>query len=489
METTENKKNIPLFVLKIILNVIFYAVIIMLLLFSIMNINAGSSNEGFPNIFGKGILSVQSDSMTRSSEIEEYSGYEIGSFSSGDLLFVDVIDSSKGDVNSLQIGDVITYVDEINGSKALNSHRIVYIEYEDDNTTVKTVTTQGDLWASQKGVYDVNDGSTWYGDSQIELISDLSKIKGKVTGVVSGGGKVLDNLQANWLFYFIVPVLIFLLIEIFLVVKNIVDLKNSKNKLSVEEQKEQLKLELEAEKEKMRQEILAEMRAKEEANNQSNTDNNQNTIENKEEPKEDSSTTNINAEEEPIVIEDDTNSIEPQQEEVEEPTGQQETVEETIEPEPVEEHDEVVESTADEVNVDETKENNEEVKLQEEPVEEQTQETEEAIEETKTEDVIQPENESKEDIKDNTEEKLEEESKDSEQSNIEENKNVEVEDKKTTEPKKTIIKKSASTTKKTTSATKKPSTTTKKTTSSTTTKKSTSTKKNDTTKTKKGKSE
>ena len=68
----------------------------------------------------------------------------------------------------------------------------------------------------------------------------------------------------NWLFYFVIPVGIILLVEIFFVFKNILDLKNAKNREAIKNDKEAMKAELESEREKMRAEILAELKQSQE---------------------------------------------------------------------------------------------------------------------------------------------------------------------------------------------------------------------------------
>ena len=109
MENTnieEKKSNKVIFGLKIAGNVIFYAVIILLLIFSIMNIKAGSSNGGFPNIFGKGFLAVKTESMERENEMPtEYNDYSIGEIKKNDLVYEKVLNSKS--INNLKVGDVI----------------------------------------------------------------------------------------------------------------------------------------------------------------------------------------------------------------------------------------------------------------------------------------------------------------------------------------------------------------------------------------------
>ena len=94
-QTTEKKKKEPMTTkqkvmlgLRIAFNVVFYALIIALFLFSLMNIRGGNGTTNFPNIFGKGFLSVQSDSMERDESKKsqwptEWANYSIGEIKTG----------------------------------------------------------------------------------------------------------------------------------------------------------------------------------------------------------------------------------------------------------------------------------------------------------------------------------------------------------------------------------------------------------------------
>lgn len=271
IEVKKTTKEKVISIVKLVGNIVFYVVIIGLLLFSIMNINAGSKNGGFPNIFGKGFLAVQTDSMTRNGDRldELYADYEVGEFSRGDLLYANVVNEKN--INELQVGDVVTFFDT--SINALNTHRIIAIEY--DGEKIYTLTLQGDLSASLSGLYisssdpnydpEKNAMNNQYlissGNVQFIGGSDLELIKGKITGVAPGVGTKLEFVQQHWLWLFVVPVLVFLLIEVFLVVRNVMELKGAKQKAELASDKETMLAELEAQKEEMRRQILAELQA------------------------------------------------------------------------------------------------------------------------------------------------------------------------------------------------------------------------------------
>lgn len=245
-------RNMPLFVLKIVGNVIFYLIIIALLLFSIMNINGGNRKEGFPNIFGKGFLSVQSNSMD--GDLDD-------SFKTGDLLLVNVF--NKKDYNKLEVGQVVTFYDS--NLEALNSHRIVYISRDTEGNIV-SLAVQGDVSVKNFGTYDPTDDSKTQNNQFLLNRGDIanlsaSDIKGVMTSIWRGTGSTLDFLQTNWLWIFVLPVLLFLIFEVFMVVKNVMALKGEKQKLETTQSVEALKADLEQQKEALRAQILAELKA------------------------------------------------------------------------------------------------------------------------------------------------------------------------------------------------------------------------------------
>ncbi len=276
-------KQRTIFILKIVGNVIFYAIIFALFLFSIMNINAGRKH-GIPNLFGRGYLVVLTDSMNADEKAlpEEYKNYDIKQFKSyqaattttsayaGDLLNVQML--NRGDIDNLKIGDVITYWDDgievSDGSKgAFNTHRITYI-HKDENNKTDIIYTIGDRDVALFGLKDVESMTSserydYENQKYLDIFgeSNFSNIKAKVTSVNYGGAGLVNFVQNNWLFIFVIPIAIILVIEVILVVKNIFDLRREKNKAIDLADHEAQMAELQNEKERMRQELLAELRA------------------------------------------------------------------------------------------------------------------------------------------------------------------------------------------------------------------------------------
>ncbi|MCR5112631.1 MAG: hypothetical protein K6A63_01700 [Acholeplasmatales bacterium] len=209
----------------------------------------------------------RSDSLA---DPEEWKDYSIGGFEKGDLLKDSVFKQKNADTKHLKIGMVITFYDS--SLESLNTHRIVYV-HSDDNGKVDYVITQGDARAELQPYQLVTDDMTedeafaanaynyqLEGSGAIENVL-VTNIKGVVKSVTQGAGKVFDNIRDNYLFYFVLPVAALLILEVFLVIRNIMVLRGEKNKAELEGTREQMMSDLEKEKERMRQELLAEMRA------------------------------------------------------------------------------------------------------------------------------------------------------------------------------------------------------------------------------------
>jgi signal peptidase len=101
-------------ILSIIVNVVV-GVILIFVAFITVNIIA-SGGKGYTSLFGTAFVSVESNSMKGDGE---------DNFEKGDMLVIRVLSDEQK--NDLQVGDIITFYDNINGTKALNTHRIVSV--------------------------------------------------------------------------------------------------------------------------------------------------------------------------------------------------------------------------------------------------------------------------------------------------------------------------------------------------------------------------
>lgn len=223
----KSKQKLALKILKISVNTLFYIVIALLLVFSLANIQVKKEND-IANVFGRGFLSVQSDSM--SGDLED-------NFEKDDMVFVKMLNDS--DRENLEVGDIVTYFDLT--IRAFNTHRIVEI-YENDGETY--LITQGDNTPGPDQPIRVAEAKAMY----------LSKW--------SGFGATLDYLQSptGFALFVILPVVIILVFEGIVLVRNILAL----NKVKMEEkyalEKEKTIVDLEAEKDKIRAQIMEELK-------------------------------------------------------------------------------------------------------------------------------------------------------------------------------------------------------------------------------------
>lgn len=206
-------------VLSITGNVIFYAVIVLILLFAFSNIKTKKADD-IATLFGRGYVAILTDSMK-------------GEFEEGDLIFVKVLNEEEK--KELDINDVITFwdftlVNPYTGENgAFNTHRIVDIDR--------------DTWQFQTK-----------GDNEEQVDTDwktLDQVKALYVGKAKNVGKAIGYLQSSkgMLLFIVLPTILFLGYELFLFIR--VLLKANAEK--VEEK-------LSADKDKMRQELLEELK-------------------------------------------------------------------------------------------------------------------------------------------------------------------------------------------------------------------------------------
>ncbi len=219
------KKNI----FKLFMNVFFYLLIIVLVAFSIANIQIKREND-IANLFGLGFLAVQSDSME---------GTNPDSFNQGDLVFVKLL--SDEEKENLKVGDVITFYDL--SIQEFNTHRIV-----DVNPEERLMITKGDKATSN------------------DLPRSIDFALAIHVGTLPNIGNAIDYIQSpvGFALFVILPVLLIFVYEGIGLVRNIMALNREKYEEELKEKvSEQARL-TELEKEQIRQQVLEELKGKKE---------------------------------------------------------------------------------------------------------------------------------------------------------------------------------------------------------------------------------
>lgn len=279
----EKKESKGLFITKIVLNVIFYAILIFIFICSIANIRAGSKEDSMPNVFGRGYLSVQTDSMV---------GNYDNSFSSGDMIVVNVVEKNKQEVaNNLHVGDIITFYDTVNlknFKKKLNSHRVVMLTYDADGN-VDAIITMGDKEASLYGYTTKEAFSEHFKDvfvgsetnsikqeyfnleagNKIQTLT-ADSIRGTYVKTIKNGGNISNTISQWGLLIVVLPLVIFLLVQIYFFIRNLKEYRTAKYE---EAHKDEIQAKEAAEREKLKAELKAQLlKEMEEENNKDSSD-------------------------------------------------------------------------------------------------------------------------------------------------------------------------------------------------------------------------
>lgn len=255
MPNIENKKKESkgLIITKVVFNVLFYFILIFIFICSIANIRSGSRVDAMPNVFGRGYLSVATDSM---------SGSQSNSFNAGDMIVVNVIEKNKQEVaNNLHVGDIITFYDEYNLKglkKQLNSHRVVFINDVNGDGNVDSIYLMGDYIAEQRGIDSSTDFIKLYEAEGLSTIQRITpdEIRGTYIKTIKNGGNVSNTISQWGLLIVVLPLVIFLIIQICLFVRNLRNYKTEKYK---ETHKDEIEAKELAEREKLKAELKAQL--------------------------------------------------------------------------------------------------------------------------------------------------------------------------------------------------------------------------------------
>lgn len=192
--------------LKRIFNIIIDVIVVLILAVSVLvvTLSLTSKSSGVPNIFGVAPLSVQSNSMEDTINVN-------------DLIFCTVTNDPSYEYEK---GEIVTFPIEINGENRLNTHRIVEV-IEDENITYYR--TQGD-----------NKQTNPAPDKDLQT---SSQIVAKYTGTkIPGVGYIFSFIRTQLGFFLCVllPMIVFFIYEAVRVIINVIAYNKEK---AVEEAK------------------------------------------------------------------------------------------------------------------------------------------------------------------------------------------------------------------------------------------------------------
>lgn len=193
-----------------IVDILIVVLILFSVVISISSITA-KANNGVPDVFGYTPFSVQTNSMNPT-------------LVKGDYIFVEECDPS-----SLQVGDIISYFTIIDGTRVINTHRIVEVNAENDIIQYRT---QGDNKETNPEVD--------------KLMVSPGDVIGKYNGTrIPKLGAVIDYLSTQMGFFLIIllPVLLFTIYQIYKLINVImynqkVDVLNAAKDTTSDEVKE-----------------------------------------------------------------------------------------------------------------------------------------------------------------------------------------------------------------------------------------------------------
>lgn len=186
--------------LGVISDILLILIIIVAIIITVMTFTSKSSKDGIGNVLGYTPFSIQTDSMSPT-------------FERGDLI----ISKEVKNVNELKIGDVITYSTVLTDStgksvRGNNTHRISFIEYNEDKT-IKNIVTMGDAVGMEDNIIVLPDEVI-----AKQVNSGLDANGQRLDGLkIAGFGSALNFLQSRtgFMICIIIPLALFFIWQIY----------------------------------------------------------------------------------------------------------------------------------------------------------------------------------------------------------------------------------------------------------------------------------
>lgn len=221
MENKSSAKKI----ISVILNTVFYIIIGIILIVSLVVISNKDRNK-VSNVLGYGIVPILSDSME---------GTKPDSFKKGDLVIVKVLNDKAKD--NLVVGDVIIFYS--GEYDALIAHRIIEINYETKRVVTRGDKAEVDAERDNRPIHLYDDIPTSFQYVQALKVSVIPKVGGAIT--------YLQTPTGFWI-VIVTPTLLFLVYAVVRFIRDLVKAKEEKmlaaNAASKEELRQQLLEEL-----------------------------------------------------------------------------------------------------------------------------------------------------------------------------------------------------------------------------------------------------
>lgn len=224
---------------KIVGNVLITVILVFSILMTVMVLSSTKHESGLPNLFGKAVFNVLTDSMMSEKGFPE-----------GSLIIVELTDTTRKE--PYKVGDVVTFWRYYEDQAYLETHRIVADTYTQNQNEV----VDG-IWVHGGEYYYVTRGDN---TPDIDMNQDLSidylsnqRIVAKWTGTaIPHLGTVLSFLQSQlgFMLCVVIPTAIFFFFELFKFISTLMDAKKEKAVAAVKEAEEEIK-----------QRVMAEMLA------------------------------------------------------------------------------------------------------------------------------------------------------------------------------------------------------------------------------------
>jgi signal peptidase I len=234
-------KGMILKIAKITGNIFFYFLIVILILFSIANMQMKKEND-IASIFGRGFMSVLTGSMD---------GDQADSFTVNDLIFVKIMEQPTAE--EVNIGDIVVFYKLDLDDNSANGSQSGFVTHR----VVSSFPFEGQTYLVTKG-----DANLFEDDQPIDVRDVLAVYQSKWVGA----GSALKYLQtpSGFALSIIVPVAILLIFQAIILTKNILAINKEKFEDRVQIEKDNALQSLELEKDKIRQQIIAELKKEQE---------------------------------------------------------------------------------------------------------------------------------------------------------------------------------------------------------------------------------